>query len=137
MTITRGDKAILILAAVILALLVSFVKADEHHHPAEDAAIHETFYKDWTRPNEPKVGCCNKEDCFPTKFKNYGGTWYALVNHGNEDDVEAWVPIPLERFEHNRLAGPPRDNPDGRNHVCLRKVGETYYVFCAIFGAGL
>ena len=101
----------------VLVLLLAFYRAafaQHHNHPPQDAALHERFYSIWMRPDNPSVNCCNKQDCYPAEFKLVGGTWFAK----RRDDGE-WVPIPEERFEHNRTDRTPADSPDGRSHVCM------------------
>jgi hypothetical protein len=80
----------------------------------QDAALHERFYSTWMRPDNPSVNCCNKQDCYPAEFKLVGRTWFAKRREDGQR-----VPIPEERFEHNRTDRTPVESPDGRSHVCM------------------
>lgn len=126
-TVTRSMRLI----TVVLSIAASSTAiSQEHQHPPEDQEIHEKFYSTWIRPDIPEYGsCCNNEDCYPTEFKKEGSDWYARRRQDG-----AWIRIPPEKFEHNRVDGLPRDNPDGRNHVCMNAHGD---VFCAILGGGI
>jgi hypothetical protein len=125
-------RGTLVVALVVLAWCIVAARAQEHAHgtanghPPQDQAIHERFYSNWMRPDDPELSCCNKKDCYPAEFKNVGGTWFAKRR---EDG--AWIPIPAQKFEMHR------DNPDGRNHICMQAPGSVDAVFCAILGAGL
>jgi hypothetical protein len=49
------------------------------------------------------------------------------------EDLE-WIRVPPEKFEHYRGGGiTPRDNPDGRHHVCMPPPNHSQagQVFCA------
>jgi hypothetical protein len=113
--------AIALAASVAPALAIaSAARADEHHHPAQDAPIHEQFYSTWMRPDQPDKSCCNKRDCAPvTQVRRVGNRWQALR------DGE-WLTIPPEKIEVNR------DSPDGRSHLCA--IGGS--VLCFVLGAG-
>jgi hypothetical protein len=110
---------------MIVAVLLGMALAD-HHHPPQDAAIHEQFYSDWMRPDAPTVSCCGLKDCYPTSFKLVGRAWYAQRREDGE-----WIPVPSHKFERRR------DSPDGRNHVCMQAPGNSNTVFCAILGEGM
>jgi hypothetical protein len=81
-------------------------------------------------PDEPTKSCCNKADCYPTEVKFQNGQWYA---RRREDGI--YVPVPWKKVERSR------DNPDGRNHVCMPPPTATYYppntVFCFSLGGGI
>lgn len=95
--------------------------AEAHRHPPQDAAIHETFYSTWMRPDDRARSCCGKEDCYPVEAKKVGGTWFFKRRETGE-----WTPVPPEKIEYER------DNPDGRNHVC----DTGAYTYCFILGGG-
>ena len=92
--------------------------------------MHEKFYSTWFMPDAPTRSCCNKADCYPTEVRFQSGQWHA---RRREDGI--YVPIPWQKVERNR------DNPDGRNHVCMPPPTATYYppntVFCFSLGAGI
>jgi len=80
------------------------------HHPPQDMPMHEKFYSTWHMPDRPYVSCCNDADCYPTEIKYVDGTIYAKRREDGK-----YIPIPPEKVERNR------DNPDGRNHLCLHR----------------
>jgi len=127
--------ALLVITMVVASLLTACVInafGQEHNHPPEDAAIHDKFYSTWIRPDQPQLGsCCSNKDCYPTEFKRVGKQW-----HAKRREDGAWIAVPPEKFEHNRVDGTPRDSPDGRNHVCMQPPGEYDFVFCAALGGG-
>ena len=105
--------------------------AQDHHHPAGlETQLHEKFYSTWFMPDEPSKSCCNKADCYPTEVKFQNGLWYA---RRREDGI--YIPIPWKKVERSR------DNPDGRNHVCMPPPTATHYppntVFCFSLGGGI
>jgi hypothetical protein len=104
------------------------VKAQEHHHPPQDVQLHEKFYSTWYMPDNPSKSCCNKQDCYPTEIK-YVGT--SLFARRREDG--AWIIVPPQKIERNR------DNPDGRNHVCMPPPNHSQAgsVFCFSLGGGI
>jgi hypothetical protein len=103
---------------------------DHYHPPGLETELHEKFYSTWYMPDEPAKSCCNKADCYPTEVKFQNGQWHA---RRREDGT--FVPVPWKKVEQNR------DNPDGRNHVCMPPPTATYYppntVFCFSLGAGI
>ncbi len=103
-------------------------KAQDHHHPPQDVQLHEKFYSTWYMPDNPSKSCCNKQDCYPTEIK-YVGT--SLFARRREDG--AWVVVPPQKIERNR------DNPDGRNHVCMPPPNHSQAgsVFCFSLGGGI
>jgi hypothetical protein len=113
-------RAAIALAACLAPALGIAARADEHHHPPQDAPLHEQFYSTWMRPDQPDKSCCNKRDCAPvTQVRRVGNRWQALR------DGE-WLTIPPEKIEVNR------DSPDGRSHLCA--IGLS--VICFVLGAG-
>jgi hypothetical protein len=84
------------------------VHAQEHHHPPQDVQLHEKFYSTWYMPDQPTKSCCNKQDCYPTEIKYAGKGLFARPREDGE-----WIVVPPQKIERNR------DNPDGRNHVCM------------------
>jgi len=118
----------LIVAAPALG---THARAQERHagHPAADMPIHEKFYSTWFMPDEPTKSCCNKADCYPTEATFNDGQWFARRREDGE-----YIPVPWKKVERNR------DNPDGRNHVCMPPPTATSYpantVFCFSLGGG-
>lgn len=115
------------LLALALVAYAGPALAEPHHHPPQDAAIHERFYSTWMQPDHPNLSCCNLQDCYPTSFKQVGSDWYALRR---EDS--AWVLIPAAKIEQRR------DTPDGRSHVCMSRPRDdgTSSIYCAVIGSG-
>src|SRR3982074_814713 len=95
---------------VMLALISTPIVAQERHagHPAADLPTHEKFYSTWFMPDQPSRSCCNKADCYPTEVKFQNGQWFAQRREDGK-----FIPVPWSKVERNR------DNPDGRNHVCM------------------
>ena len=129
-----GGLALAGLALAIAILMIaaffqlSQAHAQEHNHPAADAAIHEKFYSSWMMPDRPEISCCNRQDCYPTEVRFRDGFWEAKRR---EDGV--YVRVPWEKVEKNR------DSPDGRNHVCMPPPNRGYQgaeVFCFALGSG-
>jgi hypothetical protein len=117
---------------VILMIAACFhpspARAQDHHHPPADAAIHEQFYSTWMMPDRPGLSCCNRQDCYPTEVRFRDGYWEAKRR---EDG--AYIRVPWEKVEQNR------DNPDGRNHVCMPPPDRGVQgreVFCFALGSG-
>jgi hypothetical protein len=115
---------------VMLALISTPIVAQERHagHPAADLPTHEKFYSTWFMPDQPSRSCCNKADCYPTEVKFQNGQWFAQRREDGK-----FIPVPWSKVERNR------DNPDGRNHVCMPP--PTAYqpntVFCFALGGGI
>lgn len=115
---------------ILLLLLSSPALAQHSGHPPQDMELHQKFYSTWYRPEmrapdgQRQHSCCNDRDCYPTQFKNVGGTWFFLRR---ED--QRWTPVPDGILEQNQID--PRESPDGRGHVCA----SPYNVFCAVLGA--
>ena len=105
--------------------------AQDHHagHPSADMPIHEKFYSTWFMPDEPTKSCCNMADCYPTEATFKDGQWFARRREDGK-----YIPVPWKKVERNR------DNPDGRNHVCMPPPTATSYppntVFCFSLGGG-
>lgn len=93
----------------------------QHFHPPQHAELHEQFYSNWYRPDQPAVSCCNKMDCAPAEARFVNGQWIA-----RKFGETVWHRIPPQKVELNR------DSPDGRSHLC--ELGGS--VFCFIAGAG-
>jgi hypothetical protein len=99
-----------------------------HNHPPQDAALHEMFYSSWMMPDHPNVSCCNKQDCYPTEARYRDGFWEARRREDGH-----FVRIPWEKVEQRR------DNPDGRNHVCMpspERSPRGDEVYCFVLGGG-
>jgi len=117
---------------VLLALISTPIVAQERHagHPAADLPTHEKFYSTWFMPDQPNKSCCNKADCYPTEVKFQNGQWFAQRREDGK-----FIPVPWSKVERNR------DNPDGRNHVCMPPPTATSYqpntVFCFALGGGI
>ena len=120
-------RCIVVLIAAALAFVAVRASA-QHHHPPQDVAIHERFYRTWKMPDNPSVSCCDNRDCYPTEAKIIDGTWFA---RRREDGV--WLRVPPEKVEQNR------DNPDGRNHLCAPPPDRVSMVevFCFTVGSGI
>src|SRR3982074_2288143 len=101
--------------------------AQEHQHPPQDVQIHEKFYSTWYMPDNPTKSCCNKQDCYPTEIRYVGSTLFARRREDGQ-----WVVVPPQKIERNR------DNPDGRNHVCMPPPNHSQAgtVFCFFFSGG-
>jgi hypothetical protein len=99
-----------------------------HFHPPQDALIHEQFYSTWMMPDNPKRSCCNKLDCYPTEIRYSAGTLFAKRREDGQ-----FIYVPEQKIERHR------DNPDGRNHVCMPPPNHSQAgsVFCFIFGNGM
>lgn len=123
-------------------------------HP-QDIPLHEIFYSKWNFPDrrnekgERHQSCCNKNDCYPTVFKQVKGHWYA---RRREDG--AWVLVPDRKLEQNYPDA--NDSPDGQSHVCMPGPnwagmgnanwddtatitldGRPAAIFCAVLGNGM
>lgn len=109
------------MALPLLPLAVPRLMAQEHHHPPQDAGIHNLFYRDWMRPDNPQISCCSDRDCAPAEARMQNGQWVA-----RKRGETVWYRIPPEKVEINR------DSPDGRSHLCA--IDTT--VFCFIPGSG-
>jgi hypothetical protein len=107
---------------------LSQARAQDHNHPAADAAIHELFYSTWMMPDHPQISCCNRQDCYPTEVRFRDGFWEARRREDGR-----YIRVPWEKVEQRR------DNPDGRNHVCMPPPNRSYRdeeVFCFALGGG-
>ena len=96
-----------------------------HHHPPQHAAMHETFYKDWMRPDNRTLSCCNLKDCEPVEVRKANGFWEILRPADGK-----WLRVPWSQVENER------DSPDGRNHGCFQPPGLSDTVFCLVIGSG-
>ena len=103
--------------------------AQQHHHPPQDEAIHEKFYRTWHMPDRPLRMCCNKRDCYPTEVRIVDGDIFAKRREDGK-----FIQIPVAKVER-------MDNPDGRNHICAPPPTATVYppdtVFCFTLGTGM
>lgn len=105
----------------LASLVTSF--AQEHHHPPQDAQIHETFYKNWMRPDMPTASCCNMQDCYPAEARFTDGKWFAKRREDGR-----WLVVPAAKVEQNR------SSPDGRNHLCASPYNDV--PICFVPGSG-
>jgi len=112
----------------IIGIVVAL--ADEpHKHRPQDLEIHHKFYNTWMMPSNRAVSCCHEQDCAPAEARQLSnGQWEArqLGDTGN------FTPVPPDKVENDR------DSPDGRNHLCGRRlgIGNDFYVYCFIAAAG-
>ncbi len=120
--------AALVTFAVAMTGLMEPGRAQEHHHPAADAELHEKFYSTWMMPDKPERSCCNKSDCYPAEVRYQDGFWEARRREDGR-----YIRIPWEKIEQRR------DNPDGRSHVCMPPPNRGYRddeIFCFSLGGG-
>lgn len=110
------------LAILVMALGIHFARAADNGHTHEGAVG--KFYQTWMQPDHPTVSCCSDQDCGPAASRLVNGHWQAQEPEGT------WVDIPDEKIE------PYRDSPDGRSHMCGRKLFSGFNVFCFARGGG-
>lgn len=129
----RALVRIMIGAVVFVAamfLVVAFAWGQEpHQHRPQDLEIHHKFYKTWMMPDNRAISCCHDDDCQPAEARQLSnGEWEAR----QEGDTGNFTPIPAKKIEQDR------DSPDGRNHLCGRRLGVSaeFYVYCFILGSG-
>jgi hypothetical protein len=113
---------IVIVAFVVVILVIVAANAQEGH---THEGVVGRFYSTWMMPNAPSISCCSKEDCEPAASKFENGHWSA-----RRSDDEEWIDIPAGTIEQNR------DSPDGRSHLCGRKLVGQFTVFCFVRGNG-
>ena len=126
----RAEKrAIILFIVVMLAIGIAAIwssrlsKAAEHHHPPEHAQLHDSFYKDLKQPDASNLGCCDNRDCYPTRAKFDGKSWWAIRR---ED--QKWVEIPRNKINAEK-------SPDGQAHLCAPAPvfgGDLSYVLCFV-----
>jgi hypothetical protein len=116
--------------AIVVPSIATTASAQEHGHPPADMPIHEKFYSTWNMPDNPARSCCNKVDCYPTEATFRDGQWFARRREDGR-----FIPVPWSKVERNR------DNPDGRNHVCMPPPNARGYppdtIFCFALGSGV
>ena len=128
----RALRWIILGAVVVVALMFAVVAvfADEpHKHRPQDLDLHHKFYNTWKMPDNRAISCCHDQDCQPAEAHQLpNGQWEAR----QEGDTGNFTPIPPQKVEYDR------DSPDGRNHLCGRRlgIGNDFYVYCFIAGAG-
>jgi hypothetical protein len=113
----------------VTAVSVQSAQAQNHHHPPQDAAVHEKFYSTWYMPDNPRKSCCNKADCYPTEIKLEGASIFAKRREDGK-----FILVSPQKVERNR------DNPDGRNHLCAPPPSASYppdTVFCFALGGAI
>jgi hypothetical protein len=108
-----------IILGLLAAMFIGGVRAQHSHEGTVGK-----FYETWMMPDAPKTSCCHGEDCAPAASRFVGGKWQA------QDPSGVWVEIPAYKIEQNR------DSPDGRSHLCGRKVWSGFAVFCFVRGGG-
>jgi hypothetical protein len=126
----RALRVIIIVAVLFVAAMFAVVAAfadEPHQHRPQDLSLHEKFYKTWMMPDNRAISCCNEQDCAPAEARQKpDGSWEAR----QEGDTGNFTPVPPKKVEYDR------DSPDGRNHLCGRRlgVGNEMYVYCFIAG---
>jgi hypothetical protein len=112
----------------IIGIVAAF--ADEpHKHRPQDLDLHHKFYKTWKMPDNRAISCCHDDDCQPAEARQKSdGTWEAR----QEGDKGNFTPVPPRKVEYDR------DSPDGRNHLCGRRlgIGNDFYVYCFLPASG-
>jgi hypothetical protein len=87
----------------------------QHHHPPEDADVHEKFYRTWRMP-EHDWSCCDNRDCYPTEVRIVGGDIFA-----KRREDERFIAIPaakVDRKRDNRTAAATSvDRPPQRRRI--------------------
>lgn len=111
----------LLIVSSVLYVAAMAARGQEMHQHSHDGAAGR-FYADWMMPDQPSTSCCNQQDCYPTEAQYRNGQWFAM-----QRETGQWVAVPPGKVETNR------DNPDGRNHVCMSSAGTVY---CFIAGGG-
>src|SRR5438034_650 len=110
-------------AAALMVLALAQARAADAPHPGHDATH---FYGTWMQPDAPHVSCCHDQDCAPAASRYVDGHWEARWS-----DDDEWVVIPHHKVDETR------DTPDGRAHMCGRRVVlGGFSVFCFIRGGG-
>ena len=115
--------------ALVIFLLASPSFA-QHVHPDEiitDPRV-VRFYETWNQPNERKVSCCDKRDCYVAEVRRRHGVWEYLHKW-----TGTWYRIPDFVIESNTKE--PRESPDGQNHVCASPY-DGNVVYCAVLSSG-
>lgn len=116
---------VLVVALVLWMGVGAATAEQEHKHPPQDVPIHERFYSTWMMPDHRQTSCCDQKDCYPTEVKFEYGDWWALRREDRK-----FVRVPPEKIEQER------DNPDGRNHVCMAPPARGDIVYCLSLGGG-
>jgi hypothetical protein len=111
------------------ALTLGSVFTDHGGHPPHDMEVHTKLYATWRMPDPPHVSCCNDGDCYPTEARFENGQWFAKRREDGK-----FIFVPPHKIERHR------DNPDGRNHVCMPPPSAVEYspgtIFCFALGSG-
>lgn len=125
--------AVLILLACMSTCTMHPAFAQEHHHPPQDAPLHEKFYSTWNIPNagaERTRSCCNLKDCYPAPIVQRDGQWWVQRREDGK-----WLVVPKHLLEQNQPD--PRESPDHQSHACIAPPENGDAVYCATLGAGL
>lgn len=122
----RGWSVLFCAGLLAFAFYASGTGAQHLGHPPEEMEIHERFYSNWMMPDNPTISCCHKQDCHPAQSRFIDGHWEA---RWTDDDM--WMAIPPYKVEQSR------DSPDGRAHMCGRRVGNGVTVYCFVRGGGV
>jgi hypothetical protein len=117
-----GPFITMIGVVILIVLLVSPSRAVDNGHTHEGAVGN--FYQTWNMPDRPTISCCSDQDCGPAASRLINGKWEAQEPEG------AWIEIPEEKIENWR------DSPDGRSHLCGRKLLTEFAVYCFVRGSG-
>jgi hypothetical protein len=114
-----------LIVILAIAVCITRVLSQEHHHPKADLEIHQKFYNTWMMPDAPQTSCCHDRDCYPTEARKIGDRWEARRREDGQ-----WLVVPPHKIEQNR------DNPDGRNHLCAPPPSYGATVYCFMLGNG-
>lgn len=118
----------LIALVLVVTFFVGFVfwivessqPAHAHEHPPEHAQLHNEFYKDLKQPNNPSAGCCNDQDCYPTRARFDGVNWWAVRREDGK-----WLKVPTEKVNAEK-------SPDGQAHLCAFSPHGGDVVLCFV-----
>lgn len=111
-------------------LMTAFLSIAKAQHPPEHQNLHDKFYSTWQMAvvrdalGRRTNSCCSNHDCYPTRFRNVAGVWFAFHR-----ETQSWIPVPESRLEHN--TPDPRESPDGHSHLCASALTNVY---CAVLG---
>lgn len=121
-----------IAGAILFALAMTWLSgylwpahAQEHQHPTKDVPLHEKYYSNWMRPDDPTKSCCGGVDCAPVAAKLINGSWWAKRHWDGK-----WIKVPPEKIEWDR------DSPDGSSHLCSAPPTQGDAIYCFVVGSG-
>jgi hypothetical protein len=112
----------IVLVVTFFVALMFFIvdQARAHEHPPEHAQLHNEFYKDLKQPNNPSAGCCNDQDCYPTRARFDGVNWWAVRREDGK-----WLKVPTEKVNAEK-------SPDGQAHLCAFSPHGGDVVLCFV-----